>query len=136
MRIRKLFSLGAMAVTIAALMLGPAGVAQTSPLQATSSTDGDSPISNFTVIYDPNGKIVNYAETLYSKSDNRKVVACLGAIAGIGGPAAYIIVGACAGACSAPEPTVTKGICAACVGAYAALGAGGMGAAAACFQLW
>lgn len=150
---------------------------------------GYSPISNFTVAYNSKGQIDNYAETLYTKSDNGnfkldqwvngkltqskelnlpyisdselqtsieqlksesekaasslrdersfgKVVTCLTTLTGVGGPLAYLIVSACAGACVAPEPTVTKGICTACIGAYAVIGAGGMGAAAACFQLW
>ncbi|MDO4665038.1 MAG: hypothetical protein Q4A71_02350 [Actinomycetaceae bacterium] len=76
------------------------------------------------------------ATLLSSERSFGKVAACLATVAGIGGPVAYVVAGACAGACAAPEPTVTKGICAACIGAYAALGAGGMGAAATCFQLW
>lgn len=76
------------------------------------------------------------AASLASERSFGKVAACLATVAGIGGPVAYVVAGACAGACAAPDPTVTKGICAACIGGYAALGAGGMGAAAACFQLW
>ncbi|MGV0436332.1 hypothetical protein ACUY2R_05075 [Corynebacterium mastitidis] len=149
---------------------------------------GHSPLSNFTVVYNQDGTVSNYAESLFRKGesgnfavdqwvngnfhrtqntdvefidDNElmveieksrseseriaqglreersfgKVVACLAGITGIGGPVAYIIASACAGACVAPE-AISKGVCAACIGAYAALGAGGMGAAAACFQLW
>lgn len=58
-------------------------------------------------------------------------VACLAAVGGIGGTAAYFIAGACAGACVSG---VGAGVCAACIGGYAALGAGGMTAAASCFN--
>lgn len=64
-----------------------------------------------------------------------KVATCLAGLTGIGGGVAYVIAGACAGSCVSPDPA-TKTICAACIGAYATLGAGGMGAAAACFHLW
>lgn len=152
----------------------------------TIPVSGYSPLSNFTVVYNEDGSVSNYAEThFYEGGDGNfavdqwsdgsfertknldaefipdkkfeaeiekvreqsieptvqpqgigKVATCLATIAGIGGPVAYVIAGACAGACAFPEPTVSKGVCAACIGAYAALGAGGMGAAAACFQLW
>lgn len=149
---------------------------------------GYSPLSNFTVVYEQDGSVSNYAESQFRKGDDGnfvvdqwmngefertknlgveyipdskfeaeivkareqseqiaqkageergigKVAACLTGVAGIGGPVAYVIAGACAGSCAAPE-LISKGVCAACIGAYAALGAGGMGAAAACFQLW
>lgn len=66
---------------------------------------------------------------------NRKSYGFSSGVAGIGGPLGYVIAGACGGSCAGPEP-ISKVVCAACAGAYAALGAGGMGAAAACFQLW
>jgi len=59
------------------------------------------------------------------------VASCLAGALGIGGVAAYFIAGACGGACAAGVVPV----CAACVGAYAALGTGGMAAVVGCFQL-
>ncbi|OAX46138.1 hypothetical protein gpAD87_26950 [Paenibacillus sp. AD87] len=61
------------------------------------------------------------------------VAGCLGAVLGIGGTAAYIIAVACGGSCAVPTP-VTAPICAACIGAYAVLGAGGIAGAVACFN--
>ncbi|MEK5364510.1 hypothetical protein QNH25_01445 [Bacillus safensis] len=60
--------------------------------------------------------------------------ACIASVLGIGSGAAYLIAVGCAGSCAAPTP-VTAPICAACIGAYAVLGAGGMGAVVACFKL-
>lgn len=149
---------------------------------------GSSPLSNFTVVYNYDGSVSNYAESqFYEGQDGKfaidqwsngeyqqtknldidymsddevesefakvreqsepmaqaireergvgKVATCLATVAGIGGPLGYVVAGACAGSCVSPDPA-TKTVCAACIGAYAALGAGGMGAAAACFQLW
>lgn len=61
------------------------------------------------------------------------VASCLGAVLGVGGTAAYIIAVACGGSCAAPTP-VTAPICAACIGAYAVIGAGGIAGAVACFN--
>ncbi|WP_434748472.1 hypothetical protein [Paenibacillus amylolyticus] len=61
------------------------------------------------------------------------VAGCLGAVLGIGGTAAYIIAVACGGSCAVPTP-VTAPICAACIGAYAVIGAGGIAGAVACFN--
>ncbi|MFS0675071.1 hypothetical protein [Ornithinibacillus sp. 179-J 7C1 HS] len=61
------------------------------------------------------------------------VASCLGAVLGVGGTVAYIIAVACGGSCAAPTP-VTAPICAACIGAYAVLGAGGIAGAVACFN--
>ncbi|WP_197479974.1 hypothetical protein [Paenibacillus swuensis] len=61
------------------------------------------------------------------------VAACLGAVLGIGGTVAYLIAVACGSSCVAPTP-VTAVICAACIGAYAVLGAGGIAGAVACFN--
>ncbi|SDL85136.1 hypothetical protein SAMN04488535_0995 [Corynebacterium mycetoides] len=61
-------------------------------------------------------------------------VACLAAVAGIGGPIAYLIASACAGSCAGVATGVGAAICAACIGGYATLGAGGMTAAASCFK--
>lgn len=147
-----------------------------------------SPISNFTIVYEENGTISNYAETLYFEGENGnlwmsqwingnfthskdigfkfidndsmqsemqrlkkmadetaatftkqrsvgKIAACLAAVTGIGGIAAVAIATACIGACAFPEPTASKVICAACIGGYATLGAGGMTAVVGCFQL-
>lgn len=63
-----------------------------------------------------------------------ETVSCLAVVAGIGGPAAYLIASACAGSCVAAETGVGAAICAACIGGYATLGAGGMAAAASCFK--
>ncbi|WP_222434433.1 hypothetical protein [Rummeliibacillus sp. SL167] len=63
----------------------------------------------------------------------KAVAACLGAVLGVGGTAAYIIAVACGGSCAAPTP-VTAPICAACIGAYAVIGAGGIAGAVACFN--
>ncbi|WP_222934661.1 hypothetical protein [Paenibacillus terrae] len=62
-----------------------------------------------------------------------KVAGCLGAVLGVGGTVAYIIAVACGGSCAAPTP-VTAPICAACIGAYAVLGAGGIAGVVACFN--
>lgn len=150
--------------------------------------EGYSPISNFTVVYEEDGNLSNYAETLYYEGENGnlwmdqwidghfaqskdlgvefidddamkkemqslkeagdeaathlanersvgKIAACLAAATGVGGVAAWAIAGACAGACALPEPTASKAVCAACVGGYATLGAGGMAAVVGCFQL-
>lgn len=40
---------------------------------------------------------------------------------------------ACGGSCAVPTP-VTAPICAACIGAYAVIGAGGIAGAVACFN--
>ncbi|MCW1927015.1 hypothetical protein [Bhargavaea beijingensis] len=61
------------------------------------------------------------------------VAACLAAVLGIGGTAAYIIAVACGGSCATPTP-VTATICAACIGAYAVIGGGAIGGAVACFN--
>ncbi|MBY0205688.1 MULTISPECIES: hypothetical protein [Paenibacillus] len=61
------------------------------------------------------------------------VAGCLGAVLGIGGTAAYIIAVACGSSCAVPTP-VTAPICAACIGAYAVIGAGGIAGAVACFN--
>ncbi|WP_369436090.1 hypothetical protein [Lysinibacillus fusiformis] len=61
------------------------------------------------------------------------VASCLGAVLGIGATAAYIIAVACGGSCATPTP-VTAAICAACIGAYAVIGAGGIAGAVACFN--
>lgn len=61
------------------------------------------------------------------------VASCLGAVLGVGGTVAYIIAVACGGSCAAPTP-VTAPICAACIGAYAVIGAGGIAGAVACFN--
>ncbi|TFD94547.1 hypothetical protein E2491_12945 [Jeotgalibacillus sp. R-1-5s-1] len=61
------------------------------------------------------------------------VAACIGAALGVGGTVAYLIAVGCGGSCVAPTP-VTAPICAACIGAYAVLGGGGMAAVVACFN--
>lgn len=61
------------------------------------------------------------------------VAACLAAVLGIGATAAYIIAIACGSSCAVPTP-VTAPICAACIGAYAIIGAGGIAGAVACFN--
>lgn len=61
------------------------------------------------------------------------VASCLAAVLGVGGTVAYIIAVACGGSCAAPTP-VTAPICAACIGAYAVIGAGGITGAVACFK--
>lgn len=149
---------------------------------------GYSELSNFTAIYNRDGSLSNYAESLFHEGKNGnfsvdqwvngkfhrtkdlgvkyisggdfkkevakarkqseqmakraaeersigKVATCLAGLTGIGGGVVYVIAGACAGSCVSPDPA-SKPICAACIGAYATLGAGGMGAAAACFHLW
>jgi hypothetical protein len=58
-------------------------------------------------------------------------VACVATILGVGGPFAYLIVGACTGACTVP--IVGTGICIACIGAYAAVGGTAMTTVASCF---
>lgn len=62
------------------------------------------------------------------------VASCIGATLGVGATAAWLITVACGGSCAAPTP-VTAPICAACIGAYAVLGAGGIAGVVACFQL-
>ncbi|MEI4789842.1 hypothetical protein WAX46_05815 [Bacillus sp. FJAT-53060] len=64
----------------------------------------------------------------------KATAACIAAVLGVGSSVAYLIAVACAGSCAAPTP-VTAPICAACIGAYAVLGAGGMGAVVGCFKL-
>lgn len=61
------------------------------------------------------------------------VASCLGVVLGVGATMAYLIAVACGGSCAAPTP-VTAAICAACIGAYAVLGAGGIAGAVACFN--
>src|SRR5690625_449050 len=61
------------------------------------------------------------------------VASCLAAVLGIGGTVALIIAKACAGSCVTPSPITAK-ICAACIGAYAVLGTGGITGAVACFK--
>lgn len=64
----------------------------------------------------------------------KSVAACLAGVLGIGGTTAYIIAIACGGSCAVPTP-VTAPICAACIGAYAALGGASIGGVVACFAL-
>lgn len=63
----------------------------------------------------------------------KKIAACLATVLGIGGTVATIIAIACGGSCAAPTP-VTAPICAACIGAYAVIGTGGIAGAVACFK--
>lgn len=62
------------------------------------------------------------------------VAGCLGGVLGVGGTTAYIIAVACGGSCAVPTP-VTAPICAACIGAYAAIGGAGIAGVVACFAL-
>ncbi|MGY4795912.1 hypothetical protein ACVNNN_12990 [Lysinibacillus fusiformis] len=61
------------------------------------------------------------------------VATCLVVAMDIGGTLAYAIAVACGGSCAAPTP-VTAVICAACIGAYAVLGAGTIAGAVSCFN--
>lgn len=64
----------------------------------------------------------------------KSVAGCLAAVLGVGATTAYIIAVACGGSCAVPTP-VTATICAACIGAYAAIGGASIGAIVACFAL-
>ncbi len=57
--------------------------------------------------------------------------ACVAAVLGVSGTTAYLIVGACAGACTIP--IAGTAICVACIGAYAAVGGASITAVASCF---
>lgn len=63
----------------------------------------------------------------------KAVAACIGVALGVGGTIAYLIAVACGGSCVAPTP-VTTPICAACIGAYAVIGTGGIAGVVACFN--
>lgn len=60
-----------------------------------------------------------------------EIAACVAAVLGVSGTTAYLIVGACAGACTIP--IVGTAICIACIGAYAAVGSASITAVASCF---
>ena len=72
-------------------------------------------------------------DTVIQPMSVKSVAACLVAVLGVGGTAAYIISVACGTSCSAPTP-VTAVICAACIGAYALVGSGAMKEVVACFD--
>lgn len=57
--------------------------------------------------------------------------ACVATVLGVSGATAYLIVGACAGACTIP--IAGTAICVACIGAYAAVGGASITAVASCF---
>ncbi|MCT1627950.1 hypothetical protein ACUY28_01560 [Corynebacterium sanguinis] len=78
--------------------------------------------------------VVDPNEPMAAARSVGSTVACLAAVAGIGGPVAYLIASACAGACVGVATGVGAAVCAACIGGYATLGAGGMTAAASCFK--
>lgn len=59
-------------------------------------------------------------------------VACVVAVLGVTGAVGYLIVGACAGACTIP--LVGTAICVACIGAYAVVGGASITAVASCFK--
>ena len=61
------------------------------------------------------------------------VAACLGAVLGIGGGAAWAITSLCGGSCAGAETGVGAAICAACIGGIATLGAGAISGAVTCF---
>ncbi|MDQ0418605.1 hypothetical protein J2Z48_002808 [Croceifilum oryzae] len=63
----------------------------------------------------------------------KKIAACLTVVMGLGGTLGYVIAASCVGTCMAPTP-VTAAICAACIGAFAAVGVGTMSQAQACFS--
>lgn len=60
-----------------------------------------------------------------------QIAACVAAVLGVSGATAYLIVGACTGACGVP--LVGTAVCVACIGAYAAVGGASIGAVASCF---
>lgn len=64
----------------------------------------------------------------------KSVAACLAGVLGVGATTAYIIEVACGGSCAVPTP-VTAPICAACIGAYAAIGGASIAGVVACFKL-
>ncbi|GAE93520.1 hypothetical protein JCM21714_2607 [Gracilibacillus boraciitolerans JCM 21714] len=64
----------------------------------------------------------------------KAVAACLGVVLGVGGTMATLIAIGCGGSCAAPTPVTAPPICAACIGAYALLGTGGIAGAVACFN--
>lgn len=57
--------------------------------------------------------------------------ACVASVLGVSGFTAYLIVGACTGACGVPG--VGTAVCVACIGAYAAVGGASITAIASCF---
>ncbi|KIH99598.1 hypothetical protein LP52_06955 [Streptomonospora alba] len=57
--------------------------------------------------------------------------ACVAAVLGVSGATAYLIVGACTGACTVPG--VGTAVCVACIGAYATVGGASITAVASCF---
>ncbi len=59
-------------------------------------------------------------------------VACVGAVLGVSGTVAYLIVGVCTGACAVPG--VGTAVCVACIGAYATVGGASIAAVASCFK--
>lgn len=62
----------------------------------------------------------------------RSTAACVAAVLGVSGFTAYLIVGACTGACAVPG--VGTAVCVACIGAYAAVGGASITAVASCFR--
>lgn len=71
----------------------------------------------------------NVSDSLIQRGTG-KIVGCLVAILGVTSGVGYLIVGACMGSCPAAPP-----ICAACVGAFAALGTASMNNILKCFNL-
>lgn len=68
---------------------------------------------------------------LNSTHSTGSTVACVVSVLGVSGAVGYLIVGACAGACTVP--IVGTAICVACIGAYAAVGGASITAVASCF---
>lgn len=73
----------------------------------------------------------NSSPARVSTSGVGETVACVVSVLGVSGAVAYLIVGACAGACTVP--IVGTAICVACIGAYAAVGGASITAVASCF---
>ena len=101
---------------------GPTYTSVTVPVAGDYST-----VSNLTVVFDEKDDQGTGVTAMGAAS----TAACVAAVLGVSGATAYLIVGACAGACTIP--IVGTAICIACIGAYAAVGGASITAVASCF---
>ena len=96
--------------------------------------DGELVKSNDTdLAFMTNAQLVEEADqgTGVTTMGTASTVACVVSVLGVSGAVGYLIVGACAGACTVP--VVGTAICVACIGAYAAVGGASITAVASCF---
>lgn len=65
-----------------------------------------------------------------------KAVACLAAVLGVSTGVATVVLMLCGGSCAVPEPTFSKGVCAACIGGIVTLGTASLSSVVKCIGYW